>query len=222
MKSTSTILWKLTLTFFFFFAGHLCLKAQHHDPPIPVEVFFGNQQINYQTTVKKLFSPESKFGFFNLATFTTDYKNDASEDFLLIESQLSYTIKGGFGMMAGTFINSFTGFSPILGPQHTYASRQVLAVTIASFFLNEKNDFQIFGLYEYKPPLAKKWVLYNRLQFIYSHSLKYDFHNRSYLYLRSGLKKEAFVFGLGANLDQYGPTKRFGDNYGLFIRWEFK
>lgn len=222
MRNTDFICCKLTLVLFFFFAGHLSLKAQHHDPPIPAEVLFGNNQLYYQTNVKKLFSPDSRFGFFSLATYTADYKNDLSENRLLIEGQVSYTIKGGFGVMAGTDINSVTGFSPIIGPQHTYASRQVLAVTIASYFLNEKNDFKIFGLYEYKPPIGNKWTLYNRLQFIYNHSLKHDFHNRSYLFLRTGLKKDAFVFGLGANLDQFGPQKEFADNYGIFIRWEFK
>lgn len=222
MRKTYFILWNLAITLFFSLAGHLSLKAQHHDPPIPVEVLFGNNQLNYQTTVKKLFAPESRFGFFSLATYTADYKNDLSENSLLIEGQLSYTIKSGFGVMAGTIINSVTGFSPIVGPQHTYASRQVLAVTIASLFINENNNFNIFGLYEYKPPIGKKWTLYNRLQFLYNHSLKYDIHNRSYLFLRTGLKKDAFVFGLGANLDQFGPQKEFEDNYGVFIRWEFK
>lgn len=230
MRKMYFISWKLTFTLFFFFAGYFSLKAQPHDslkakthdPPIPVEVFFGNNQLYYQTNANKKFSPNSKFSFFSLATYTANYKNNLSENRLLIEAQVSYSFKSGFGVMAGTDINSVTGFSPIIGPQHTYASRQVLAVTIASFFLNEKNDFKIFGLYEYKPPIGNKWALYNRLQFIYNHSLKEGIHNRSYLYLRSGVKKEAFVFGLGANLDQFGPEKEFKDNYGVFIRWEFE
>jgi hypothetical protein len=24
------------------------------------------------------------------------------------------------------------------------------------------------------------------------------------------------------NLDQFGPEKKIGDNYGVFVRWEFK
>jgi hypothetical protein len=214
---------KKAFALFIFVVGiQFNLKAQHHaDPPIPVEVFFGNNQLYYQTNVKKKFTSDSKFSFFSLATYTADYKNNLPENRLLIEAQLSYLIKSGFGVMVGTDINSVTGFAPIVGPQHTYASRQVLAVTIASYFLNEKNDFKIFGLYEYKPPISDKWSLYNRLQFIYNHSLKYEVHNRSYVYLRTGAKLDAFVFGLAANLDQFGPGKVYGDNYGVFFRWEF-
>lgn len=221
---------KLAFTLLLFLPWQLFLEAQphdslivkSHDPPIPVEVFFGNNQLYYQTNAKKKFAPNSKFGFFSLATYTADYNNVLSQNRLLIEAQVSYSFKNGFGIMAGTDMNSVTGFSLILGPQHTYASRKMLAVTIASFFLNEKNDFKIFGLYEYKPPIGKKWALYNRLQFIYNHSFNQGIHNRSYLYLRSGVKKKAFVFGLGANLDQFGPDKIFKDNYGVFARWEFE
>jgi hypothetical protein len=187
-----------------------------------VELVAGNQGLYYQTTVKKSFSPGSCLSFFSLATFATDYENTPSANRLLIEAQVSYTIAGGFGIMAGMDMNAVSGFAPIIGPQHTFASKEILSVTIVSLFLNEKKDAKIFGLYEYKPALNKKWSMYNRLQFIYNHSLREGSHNRSYIYLRSGLKKKAMVFGLAANLDWFGPGKRYEDNYGLFIRWEFK
>ena len=47
------------------------------------------------------------------------------------------------------------------------------------------------------------------------------FHNRSFLYLRAGLKKGPLGFGLGANFDAYGPGKTARENYGVFTRWEF-
>lgn len=197
------------------------VKIKFQDPPIPVETFFGNNGLYYQTNAKKAFSPGSRFGFFSLATYTADYKNELARNRILIEAQFSYHIKAGFGVMTGTDMNSVTGFSAIVGPQHTFASRKVLAVTIGSFFLNAKRDFKLFGLYEYKPSIGRGWSLYNRLQFIYNYSMKEGTHNRSYLYLRSGLKKDALVFGLGANLDQFGPRKSFEESYGIFLRWEF-
>jgi len=230
MKSKDFALIKPVFTLLLLLVCTSLMKAQSqdsvkqvkpHNPPIPVEAFFGNNGLYYQTNVKKAFSPGSRFGFFSLATYTTDYKNKLSANRMLIEAQFSYTIKGGFGVMTGTDMNAVTGFSVIVGPQHTFASRKILAVTIASFFLNEKRDVKLFGLYEYKPSIGRRWILYNRLQFIYNHSMKEGIHNRSYLYLRSGLKIDALVFGLGANLDQFGPKKIFEDNYGVFVRWEF-
>ena len=198
------------------------LKGQAPEPPIPVEALFGNNQLYFQLVVKKKFTPTSQFNFFSVATYTANYENDLSENRIIIPAQISYTLGKGFGLMAGTDINSVVGFSPIVGPQHNFASRQFLAVTVVSFFLNADNDVKLFGLYEYKPPINEKWSLYNRVQFIYNHSLKEGSHNRSYLYLRSGVKKGPLIFGLGANLDQLGPRKIFKENYGLFVRWEFR
>ncbi|MDX2072228.1 MAG: hypothetical protein SFV55_27590 [Haliscomenobacter sp.] len=197
------------------------LNAQAPEPPLPVEMLFGNDQFYFQVVIKKKFSPDSKFGFFSVATYSASYNQKIPQNSITIPAQFSYSLGKGFGIMAGMEINSVAGFSPIVGPQHNYTSKKVLAVTVASLFLNEDLDFKLFGLYEYKPPLNEKWTWYNRLQFIYNHNLKEGIHNRSYLYLRSGLKRKSLAFGLGANLDQIGPNKIFADNYGLFARWDF-
>lgn len=103
--------------------------------------------------IKKKFFPESSFNFFGLATYSATHDNNVGENRVIMISQVSYDLPKGFGVMAGTDYNSFSGFSPIVGPQHNYASKKFLAVTVASFFMNEGSDFKIFGLYEYKPPL---------------------------------------------------------------------
>ncbi|MFN7118911.1 MAG: hypothetical protein ACK4TA_19085 [Saprospiraceae bacterium] len=215
---------KILLAFLFFFGWQWSLSAQAPDPPIPIEAFFGNEQLYFQLVVKKKFSPTSRFGFFTVATFSADhnYNQESARNSITIPVQLSYDLGKGFGVMAGTDINSEGGFAPIVGPQYNFASRQLLAVTVLSFFLNEDQDVKLFGLYEYKPPINEKWSVYSRVQFIYNHSMAAGLHNRSYLYLRGGLKRNAFIFGLGANLDQFGPRKRFQDNYGVFVRWEFR
>ncbi len=207
-----------------FFTSHIILFAQAPEPPLPIEMFFGNKQLYFQLVVKKKFSANSRFGFFTVATYSADYNfnEEAAQNSITIPVQLSYDLGKGFGVMAGTDINSEGGFAPIVGPQYNFASRQFLAVSVLSFFLNEDQDVKLFGLYEYKPPINEKWAIYTRVQFIYNHSLAEGSHNRSYLYLRGGLKRNAFIFGLGANLDQFGPRKRFQDNYGVFARWEFR
>lgn len=207
-----------------FFALPFYILAQAPEPPIPIEAFFGNKQLYFQLVVKKKFATTSRFGFFTVATYSADYDYDqeSTQNSITIPVQLSYDLGKGFGIMSGTDINSEGGFAPIVGPQYNFASRQFLAVTVLSLFLNEDQDVKLFGLYEYKAPLNEKWSLYSRVQFIYNHNLAAGLHNRSYLYLRAGLKQNAFIFGLGANLDQYGPQKRFQDNYGVFVRWEFR
>lgn len=196
----------------------ITLQAQTHKVPVPIELFFGDQQLSFEMVVKKQFAPESRLGFFSVATFSAEY-NDLSDVDITIPAHIYYTFWKGFSVIGGGSANSVVGFSPYAGFQHNFASRQILAVTVASFSLNTENDFKIFGLYEYKPPINEKWSFYTRLQFIYNTSLKEGTHNRSYLYLRAGVKRESIMFGLGANLDQYGPYKTFEDNYGVFVRY---
>ena len=191
------------------------------DPKIPVEFFAGHENVYFQLVMKKSIHPEGKFNFFGLTAYTADYENDPMENRLITITQLSYDIGKGFGFMAGGDMNSFSGFAPVMGPQHTFANKEWLAVTVTSFFMNEPKDFKIFGLYEYKPALSPHWKLYNRLQFIYNHSLKYGDHNKSYIYLRAGVQKDATIFGLAANMNWSGPQKNFAHNIGGFIRYEF-
>ena len=124
--------------------------------------------------------------------------------------------------MAGTDINSVSGFSAIVGPQFNYSSKEFLAITVASIFLNDDSDFKLFGLYEYKPSFNENWGVYTRVQFVLNQSWKLGLNNQRYLYLRAGLKNKRLIFGLATNLVQSGPLKQKSENYGLFVRWEFK
>lgn len=189
--------------------------------PLPVEMFAGHRNMYYQMVVKKSFAAESKFNFFGLASYTANYGNVVADNRLVTITQLGYNVKKGFGAMAGVDMNSVTGFSPIIGPQHNFANKKILAITVVSFFLNGDNDIKMFGLYEYKPPINEKWAFYSRFQFIYNHGMKENNHNVSYVYLRAGLKRKSFIFGAGANIDWSGPNKDFQQNYGGFVRWDF-
>jgi len=198
----------------------VCMNAQPPKPPIPVEIFFGHDHLYFEMVVKKQFKPESRLGFFTVATYSAKYE-DMSDVDISLPVHLYYNAWKGFAPIAGGAMNSVAGFSPYAGFQHNFASRQILAVTVASFYINSAADFKIFGLYEYKPPINDNWSIYSQLQFIYNTGLKDGVHNRSFIYLRAGVKKQAMAFGIGANLDRYGPFKTFEDNYGVFLRWEF-
>jgi hypothetical protein len=197
------------------------VSSQAPARPIPAEVFFGHEYLYYQVVTKRNFTPGSNFEYFSLATFSADYKNDLDENSMVIIGQVSYVLGHGFGLMGGADVNSFAGFSPVVGPQHTFASREWLAVTVVSYFLNGERDLKLFGIYEYKPAINDQLSLYTRVQFIVNHSLKYDEHNKSYLFLRTGLKRNSMIFGLAANFDWSGSAKVYKENFGIFTRWEF-
>lgn len=221
MKISYTIPLKLIIVVLFTSLGYTKLSAQKPQSRTLAEAFLGHEALFFQLVVKKPFTPTSKFSFFTVASFTADYDNDLSENNIVIPVQLSYSIDKGFGVMAGTDITSNAGFSAIVGPQFNYSSKEFLAITVASIFLNADSDFKLFGLYEYKPSFNERLGLYTRLQFVINQSWALGTNNQRYLYLRTGLKNKQFIYGIAANLEQSGPLKNRSENYGLFIRWEF-
>ena len=194
--------------------------TQKHQPPIPVEIMLGQEAIFSQVVLNRGFTPTSKFSFFNLSTYSASLRNEDHNELAII-NQVNYALGKGFEVMAGVNMNSEVGLAPLIGPKHVFATRQFLAVSIFSYFLNGDHDVSFFGIYEYKPPLTDKLSLYLRAQVLLEQSLGEEQHNRSFLYTRVGLKSGKLNFGAGANLDQFGPQREFRDNYGVFLGWDF-
>ena len=195
--------------------------SQEDQPPIPVEVLFGNKAIFSQLVLNRDFSENSKFSLFSLANYTSVYDKEEQDNDLAIINQITYDLGKGFGVMGGVNVNSAVGLTPVIGPKYVYVSRKFLAVSIFSYSVDGKHDMSLFGLYEFTPPVHEKTFLYTRLQVLFNHSIGERHHNRSFMYLRVGLKKNKLNFGFGVNLDQYGPDKDFMDNYGAFVGWDF-
>jgi hypothetical protein len=207
----------------FAFLPFLALAQGPPAPPTPVELMFGHERMDFQLVFKRNFTPQSKFSLLAIAVFSENYaKEKRIGDSVVIPFQVNYALgKSGISLAAGAEANSVAGFGTTLGLTHGYASKKWLAISVLNYQLGESKDVKLFGLYEYKPAINETWSFYSRLQVVYNYSLAESAHNRSFLYLRAGLKKGPLGFGLGANFDQYGPAKIARDNYGVFTRWEF-
>lgn len=190
--------------------------------PIPVEFLIGNNRMFFQMVVKRNFSSESKFGFLSVSSITANYDNEMENLDMAGPVLITYNFYKKFSLVGGATISNRVGYSPLLGAQHSYSNKEWVSVTIASVFLNSTKNIELFGLYEYKPSISPKLNLYNRIQFLYIHNTSENIHARSFLQLRSGMKMNALNFGIGANLDQYGPEKTFKPNYGVFVGWAFQ
>ena len=212
---------KAIFIFFLICSQSITGFSQGHQPPIPVELFLGHEALYSQLILARDFSPDSKFSLFSLATYSAYFNEEQNDNDLVIINQVSYSLGKGFGIVGGFNMNAAVGLSPVIGPEHVYASRKLLAVSRLSYALNGDHDLSFLGIYEFKPPINDKLALYTRFQILYESSLGEGHHNRSFLYVRAGLKKNKFNFGFGANLDQYGPQKDFKDNYGAFVGWDF-
>ena len=207
----------------FFNSISTIVHAQAPAPPLPMELMFGNERLDYQLVMKRNFTPTSKFSVLAIAVFSENYgKGKKLGDSVVIPFQVNYALgKSGLSLAAGAEANSVAGFGTTLGLSHSKASKEILAITVLSYQLTSAQNLKIFGLYEYKPALNEKWSVYSRLQLTYNQGMAAGFHNRSFVYLRAGLKKGPLGFGLGANFDAYGPSKVARENYGVFTRWEF-
>ncbi len=197
--------------------------AQAPNPPTPMEFMFGHERLDFQLVFKRNFAPQSKFSVLAIAVFSENYaKGKRLGDSVVIPFQVNYALgNSGLSLAAGAEANSVAGFGTTLGLTHSKATKEILAISVLSYQLSSAKNVKFFGLYEYKPTLNEKWSLYSRLQLTYNQGMAEGFHNRSFLYLRAGLKKGPLGFGLGANFDAYGPSKVARENYGVFTRWEF-
>jgi hypothetical protein len=209
-------------------ANTLC--AQHSDslemkppkmsPPVPIETFAGNKGLVFQMIVSKHFSPKSRFGFFNVTNFVGDYATTNQQNQYIAQSFVTADIWKGLSVNAGVTMNYMTGFRPSAGLQYLFANRQVLMVVLPRFDLTQTYNFETFGLFEFKPKFTKDWGLYSRFQGLYNHNTKLDFHDRSYIWLRLGASYRNFQFGVGSDIDFYGPGKTNENSFGGFIRTE--
>ena len=195
-------------------------KPPKISPPIPIEVFAGNKGVVFQMIVSKHFSPKSRFGFFNVTNFVGDYETTNQKNQYLSQSLITADIWRGFSVNAGVTMNYITGFRPTAGLQYVFANREFLAVLLPRFDLTQTYNFETFGLVEHKPKLNNNWGLYTRVQGLYNHNTKLDFHDRSYVWLRVGASYKNFQFGLGGNFDVYGPMKIKENSFGVFLRTE--
>ena len=206
-----------------FFTSATIVQAQAPVPPTPIEFMVGHERLDFQLVFKRNFTPQSKFSVLAIAVFSENYGTKKKlGDSIVIPFQVNYALgNSGLSLAAGAEANSSAGFGTTLGLTHSKATKEILAISVLSYQLSNDQNLKFFGLYEYKPVLTEKWSLYSRLQLTYKQGMAQGFHNRSFLYLRAGLKKGPLGFGLGANFDAYGPNKTARDNYGLFTRWEF-
>jgi hypothetical protein len=223
MKSKFLSCTLAVLLFNAFFSTSTFVHAQAPTPPIPLELMFGNDRLDFQLVAKRNFTPQSKFSVLAIAVFSENYgKEKKLGDSVVIPFQLNYALgKSGLSLAAGGEANSVAGFGTTVGLTHSKATKEILAITVLSYQLSSDQNLKIFGIYEYKPAINEKWSIYSRLQLTYNQGMAEGFHNRSFLFLRAGLKKGPMGFGLGANFDAYGPNKVARENYGVFTRWEF-
>jgi len=195
---------------------------------IPVEVFTGNEKTTLDIMFFKFFRNQqnepSRFLFFNRNRAGIDYKMTSSEklpQFGFTEA-FSYNhpdLKGFAPVLIAQVFNS--GIYPKAGVQYVYFNENI---TLFSWFVSEtakEPAIDYYILFRFTPSLSEKLKLFTQMESLntfQSENDNYQFTQR----IRTGLKKDNFQFGLGADFVENGKDSfDFSSNSGVFLRYEF-
>jgi hypothetical protein len=185
--------------------------------PIPVEALATDKAINFQMITDKKFTGQNKFGFFGVANILNTYNNDRQKNEFMVLSMATFQIFKRISIAGGMWVNNTMGVRPTAALNFTQAGSKFLLVYVSRIDLTETHNLENVFIGEFYPRISKNWGLYNRLQVMYNYSLGGQAHDRSYIYLRAGASYRNFRFGLGSNIDYYGPDRMEPLSAGLFL-----
>ena len=185
--------------------------------PIAIEAFTTDKAVNFQMITDKKFTGQNKFGFFGVANLLNRYDNDRQKNEFMVLSMASFQIFRRISIATGMWVNNTMGVRPTAALNYTQAGSKFLLVYVSRIDLTESHNLENVLICEFYPKISKSWGLYNRLQAMYNYSLGGQAHDRSYIYLRAGASYRNFRFGLGSNIDYYGPDRLENLSAGLFL-----
>lgn len=137
--------------------------------------------------------------------------------YYMAQGHLSWGITKKIDIFTGFIWTPFDGVRPTAAAMYTLAKPELLFIVNPRIDLHKETNAEMLMVLEYKPKITETLNLYTRFQGLYSHNVKHDYHGRSYTMLRAGLTYKDISFGVGDNIDFYGPDKIRENNYGLFM-----
>ena len=193
-------------------------KARPSGPPVSIEGLFSNRGAYLQMGINRRFASLPRFGFFSVGNVLRQWDQESLSD-LMSQGKLTYSLSRQIRLTAGYHLTPATGIRPSVGIQFSHSTPVLLLIANPRYDFSARNNAEIMLLGEFKPGLSSKdWGIYSRIQALYVYTPSLNQHARSYLKLRAGLSYREFSFGLGSNIDYYGPQRRHELSVGLFTR----
>lgn len=186
------------------------------EPPIPVEILFGNNRMALQMSLNKPIVGNLRFNSIN--SVAADYKNTLTETELVSVNSFIYQFYKYVGVSGGVQWHFKKGLVPNVAVHFSYANPTWLLVLTPYLNFMPTRNSETVAIVEFKPALSDKLKLFTRVQGLYNQNLTDNIHDRSYAYFRLGLTINKYTIGAGANLDYYGPKKIEKQNFGGFFR----
>ncbi|MCK9164008.1 MAG: hypothetical protein M0O93_06655 [Bacteroidales bacterium] len=198
----------------------LSVYSQTVNPPIPIEIYLGNNRTLFHMGVKR--NIYKKINFSNSTSATVDYKNTQAENEIVMNNTLAYQFHKNINIGAGIQYHYKRGFIPNISMGFVYLNPTIMILLLPSFqFLpNGDRNIETMSFIEFTPKLTEKLRLYTKAQAMYNQNIVNNKHDRSFAFFRLGLKINSISFGAACRYDYYGPNKIFKENYGGFIKFD--
>lgn len=119
------------------------------NPPIPVEVMFGNEKINYLTILNLPFEKNKRLGYFGVASALIPYENTRASNEIVISNSLTYNFFQKLYATAGLQFHYAKGAVPSAGIQFFSADPTWLFLFSPILQLAPTINFEGVGIVEY-------------------------------------------------------------------------
>lgn len=184
--------------------------------PINAEIFGTNRGLAFQMIMDKKFQTIPKLGIFSVTSLVGEWNDNKINDYMT-QSSLTYEVIKGLRFTGGFHVTPVKAMRPIAGILYTVATPTFLFVATSRIDFSKDTNLEGLVLFEYKPKINDQWNFYSKIQALYEYSTVIDLQTRSYFIARAGLSYKEFSFGLGSNIDYYGPEKHKENSFGGFI-----
>jgi hypothetical protein len=188
-----------------------------------VELFAGLDKTDFTLYSSYPIKEECKLHLATLAFFQKfNEKTSAHFNELAVQPTLFWNLNIHFSLGPSLNYNSVAGYSNRLSVKYTLNKARLLVVIIPSVGYSETNKperfyAETFAQFQYNSPISNTLSLCINGQFLTVWNA-FQTHTRSFQQLRTGVSIKGHQFGLGLDLDQYGPMPIQKSSFGLYYR----
>lgn len=186
-----------------------------------IELFSGSKKTNFTNISIIPLNSSNHIEFFNLL-LVNKYHNTSNHIFdeFGIQPILFFNLNDKFSIGPSFYYNTVAGFSERISMRYKVRLGKFFFTIIPTVAHSEKSktiDGSSFIQLQFNKPINEKWKFWFNSQLLYSWR-SFEIHARSFQQIRIGFSHTNNQFGLGLDLDQYGPAKVDRISFGLYYR----
>ena len=198
-----------------FFITLVAIKLSAQSISFYPEMVVGNRSTSYQHIIG--FKINDTWSFNNVSLLDTDHIIDKNNIFF-IRNMVSFNLNKHFKTNAAIGIKNPGKFATIASQFQHITSNFKIIYSVGCTYQNSFTLEQTL-LMNYSPNLNKNLRAYMNLFVVVNTNLKEL--DRGIQQFRLGVKKERFITGIAANLDQFTKAEKTLENFGVFIKYNF-